>query len=113
MQSSFGATRKLNVLAEPSIETKATQASERPIEARTQHVQPVADEANSNQQTIQKKQKVVKEPALHEYNFGLQDAKTPLPHGIVQDVTLPERFAVSDQQIQTLEEDGVLHIKGV
>jgi Phytanoyl-CoA dioxygenase (PhyH) len=59
------------------------------------------------------KKKVLDEPALWEYNFGLQDPKIPLPHGIVQDVTPPERFAVTEEQMRTLEEDGVVHIQGV
>ena len=60
-----------------------------------------------------KKEKVVTEPALWEYNFGLQDPNIPLPHGIVKDVTPPEKFQITEEQIRTLEEDGVVHIKGV
>ncbi|KAG7338770.1 phytanoyl-CoA dioxygenase family protein [Nitzschia inconspicua] len=60
-----------------------------------------------------KKEKILKEPALWEYNFGLQDPVLTLPHGIVKDVSAPERFEVSEEQIQTLERDGVLHLKGV
>lgn len=60
-----------------------------------------------------KREKVVKEPALWEYNFGLQDQKLPLPHGIVKDVSPPETFQITEEQIQTLEKDGVVHIKGV
>lgn len=59
------------------------------------------------------KRKVLTEPALWEYNFGLQDPKIPLPHGIVQDETPPETFAVSEEQIRILEKDGVVLIKGV
>eukprot|EP00547_Thalassionema_nitzschioides_P004921 CAMPEP_0194200506 /NCGR_PEP_ID=MMETSP0156-20130528/1079_1 /TAXON_ID=33649 /ORGANISM="Thalassionema nitzschioides, Strain L26-B" /LENGTH=400 /DNA_ID=CAMNT_0038925511 /DNA_START=80 /DNA_END=1282 /DNA_ORIENTATION=+ len=59
------------------------------------------------------KKKVLDEPAIWEYNFGLQDSKLPLPHGIVKDVTSPEKFAITEEQIQTLERDGVVHIKGV
>ncbi len=61
----------------------------------------------------QRRQKVLKEPNLWEYNFGLQDPNIPLPHGIVKDVTPPEKFFVTEDQIRTLEEDGVVHIKGV
>lgn len=57
--------------------------------------------------------KILKEPALWEYNFGLQDPGLALPHGIEKDVTPPETFAITEEQIQTLERDGVLHIKGV
>jgi len=56
---------------------------------------------------------VIEEPALWEYNFGLQDPNLSLPHGIVTDITPPERFEITEEQIRTLEEDGVVHIKGV
>lgn len=60
-----------------------------------------------------KKSKILKEPALWEYNFGLQDPSIPLPHGIVERVTPPEKFEITPEQIRTLEEDGVVHIKNV
>jgi len=60
-----------------------------------------------------RKEKILKEPELWEYNFGLQDPGIPLPHGIVKDVTPPEKFQITEEQIRTLEEDGVVHIKGV
>ena len=60
-----------------------------------------------------KRQKILKEPPLWQYNFGLQDPKLALPHGIVKDVTAPEKFYITEEQIRTLEEDGVVHIKGV
>jgi len=63
--------------------------------------------------STQEKRKILREPELWEYNFGLQDPKIPLPHGIVRDVTPPEKFEVTEEQIQTLERDGVLHLKGV
>jgi hypothetical protein len=59
------------------------------------------------------KRKVLTEPNLWEYNFGLQDPKIPLPHGLVQDVSPPEKFQVTEEQIRTLEEDGVVLLKGV
>ena len=60
-----------------------------------------------------KRQKILKEPPLWQYNFGLQDPGLALPHGIVKDATAPEKFYISEEQIRTLEEDGVVHIKGV
>jgi len=57
--------------------------------------------------------KMLKEPALWEYNYGLQDGKLKLPHGIVKDVTVPEKYEVTAEDIATLERDGVVHIKGV
>lgn len=59
------------------------------------------------------KEKILNEPALWEYNFGLQDPGLAMPHGIVKDVTAPEKFTITEDQIRTLEEDGVVHIKGV
>jgi ectoine hydroxylase-related dioxygenase (phytanoyl-CoA dioxygenase family) len=61
----------------------------------------------------QRKQKVLDEPDLWEYNFGLQDPRLSLPHGLVQDVSPPETYSVTAEQIQTLHQDGVVHIKGV
>ena len=59
------------------------------------------------------KRRILTEPALWEYNFGLQDPCLTLPHGITPRVTAPETYALSESQIRTLEEDGVVHIKGV
>jgi len=60
-----------------------------------------------------KREKVVKEPALWEYNFGLQDPQLQLPHAIELGITPPEKFSITEEQIRTLEEDGVVHIKNV
>lgn len=62
---------------------------------------------------IPKREKILKEPALWEYNFGLQDPGLELPHGIVADVSPPEQYTITEEQIETLERDGVLHLKGV
>lgn len=70
-------------------------------------------EALISNAVAEKKSRVLQEPSLWEYNFGLQDPDVQLPHGIVKDVTDPERFEVTEEQIQTLEKDGVLHLKGV
>lgn len=59
------------------------------------------------------KKKILNEPSLWEYNFGLQDPGLTLPHGIVKDVSPPEKFEVTAEQIATLERDGVVHIKNV
>lgn len=74
---------------------------------------PTSDAAVDTAAATGKKKKVVEEPALWEYNFGLQDPKIPLPHGLVADVSPPETFAVTEEQIRTLERDGVVLIKGV
>jgi hypothetical protein len=60
-----------------------------------------------------KREKILKEPALWEYNFGLQDPQIPLPHDIVARTTPAETYPITEEQIQTLERDGVVHIKGV
>mmetsp|Transcript_17635 Transcript_17635/g.25119 ORF Transcript_17635/g.25119 Transcript_17635/m.25119 type:complete len:408 (-) Transcript_17635:2025-3248(-) len=62
---------------------------------------------------IQERRKILQEPNLWEYNFGLQDPNIELPHGIVKDVSKPERFEVTEEQLQILERDGVLHLKKV
>lgn len=62
---------------------------------------------------VLEKKKILNEPSLWEYNFGLQDPGLTLPHGIVKDVTPPEKFEVTAEQIATLERDGVVHIKNV
>jgi len=60
-----------------------------------------------------RRERVLKEPNLWEYNFGLQDHKIPLPHDIVRGQTKAEKFEVFEEQIETLERDGVVLIKGV
>uniref|UniRef100_A0A6U3ZS51 Phytanoyl-CoA dioxygenase n=1 Tax=Ditylum brightwellii TaxID=49249 RepID=A0A6U3ZS51_9STRA len=60
-----------------------------------------------------KREKILKEPALWEYNFGLQDPGLALPHGLKSRESAPETYAITEEQIRTLEEDGVVHIKGV
>jgi len=72
-----------------------------------------AEAASSPGAAAGQRQKVLKEPALWEYNFGLQDPGLSLPHGISPRATAPERFAITEEQVRTLEEDGVVHIKGV
>lgn len=68
---------------------------------------------NNNNSNTGKKEKILKEPALWEYNFGLQDPNLELPHGIQARVTPPEKFHITEEQIQTLERDGVVLIRGV
>jgi len=70
-------------------------------------------DADSVSSGMMKREKIIKEPALWEYNFGLQDPEIAMPHGIVKDVTLPEKFTLTEEQIRTYEEDGVVHIKNV
>eukprot|EP00568_Trieres_chinensis_P009256 CAMPEP_0183291942 /NCGR_PEP_ID=MMETSP0160_2-20130417/1185_1 /TAXON_ID=2839 ORGANISM="Odontella Sinensis, Strain Grunow 1884" /NCGR_SAMPLE_ID=MMETSP0160_2 /ASSEMBLY_ACC=CAM_ASM_000250 /LENGTH=426 /DNA_ID=CAMNT_0025452827 /DNA_START=205 /DNA_END=1485 /DNA_ORIENTATION=+ len=63
--------------------------------------------------TTPRREKILNEPNLWEYNFGLQDPGLVLPHGIQAGVSLPEKYAITEEQIATLERDGVVHIKGV
>lgn len=88
---------------------QSTRAAEEAV-ATTPSI-PSSDDANSMKSP--KREKVLKEPALWEYNFGLQDPELALPHGIVERVTPPEKFEITKEQIQTLERDGVVHIKNV
>jgi ectoine hydroxylase-related dioxygenase (phytanoyl-CoA dioxygenase family) len=60
-----------------------------------------------------KKQRILDGPDLWEYNFGLQDPRVTLPHALVRDVSPPETYAITEEQIRTLERDGVVLIKGV
>lgn len=105
-QRPFGGTKvSLNVLAEPEVvaQTTKTPAVEQSVSSDVIQLETKTD----------KKEKVVQEPALYEYNFGLQDPRIPLPHSLIQDVSIPERYVITDEQIRILEEDGVVHIKGV
>jgi hypothetical protein len=91
--------------------SQSTQSLDTPTTA-TDSTSVSVEEASDN--TIGgKKRKVIKEPALWEYNFGLQDPNLPLPHGLVKDVSPPETYSVTEEQIRTLERDGVVLIKGV
>jgi Protein involved in biosynthesis of mitomycin antibiotics/polyketide fumonisin len=72
-----------------------------------------APTTTANSMKSPKREKVIREPALWEYNFGLQDPQIPLPHDIQERITPPEKYAITEEQIQTLERDGVVHIKGV
>jgi Phytanoyl-CoA dioxygenase (PhyH) len=73
----------------------------------------VSRDSASDAESSGTKRKILTEPALWEYNFGLQNPQIPLPHGIVADVTPPERFAVTEEHLETLERDGVVLIRGV
>lgn len=64
-------------------------------------------------ESTDEKKKVLDEPDPWEYNFGLQDPNIPLPHRLIKDVSPPETFEVTEEQIRTLERDGVVLIKGV
>ena len=91
--------------------TKAFSLSQSTLTEPEQSTAPSKTTAKAMPGT--EKRKVLEEPALWEYNFGIQDPKIALPHGIVQDVSAPETFQITEEQIRTLEEDGVVLIKGV
>ncbi|KAL3775807.1 hypothetical protein ACHAW5_005069 [Stephanodiscus triporus] len=75
---------------------------------------PIAPSSSSSSRpTTGERRRILKEPALWEYNFGLQDPRLVLPHGIIPRVTPPERYSLDEGQIRALEEDGVVHIRGV
>mmetsp|Transcript_22172 Transcript_22172/g.68101 ORF Transcript_22172/g.68101 Transcript_22172/m.68101 type:complete len:433 (-) Transcript_22172:2170-3468(-) len=56
--------------------------------------------------------RVIGDYGVFDYGYWLQDPKIPLPPGVV-DGDAPEFFPVSQEQIETLERDGVVHVKGV
>ena len=87
------------------------QQSQSTAEVEAPEVMAVVSESVDT--TSQKREKILKEPPLWEYNFGLQDPGLALPHGIVKEVTPPEKYTITEEQIRTLDEDGVVHIKGV
>lgn len=93
--------------------TRLHQSSEVLQEKESNVVSEEKVEETSVMGTPRKREKVVTEPALWEYNFGLQDPGLPLPHGIIPGQTLPEKYQITEEQIETLERDGVVHIKGV
>uniref|UniRef100_A0A7S2VZW3 Phytanoyl-CoA dioxygenase n=1 Tax=Eucampia antarctica TaxID=49252 RepID=A0A7S2VZW3_9STRA len=80
----------------------------------TKTVSPVAPLPDMQEEsTSLRREKILSEPNLWEYNFGLQDPGIKLPHGIVDRKTAPEQFQITSEQIEILERDGVVHIKGV
>jgi Phytanoyl-CoA dioxygenase (PhyH) len=94
-------------------QTRVHQSSttlEKPLEA-TVAAAPVV--AVPTATTTSRKERVVEVPDLWEYNFGLQDPALALPHDLVERVSPPETFCISEEQIATLERDGVVLIKGV
>lgn len=95
---------RMNELRQSTIKAEGTSINGKVVNGSAEK------KSESSQST---KRKVLNEPAIWEYNFGLQDPNLSLPHGIVKDVTAPETFTITEEQIQTLERDGVVHIKGV
>jgi hypothetical protein len=104
----FGAPLALQVLAEPGTDTAVTflVGAEYKVKETVAVAPVVLPEISSPK-------RVLDEPKLWEYNFGIQDPKIPLPHGLIQDLSPPESYQVTDEQIRILEEDGVVHLKGV
>jgi hypothetical protein len=82
------------------------------VDSAEQTSAPASNTAGSEMASPRRK-KIVKEPWLWEYNFGLQDPNLQMPHGIVTGQTVPETYELTEDQLQTLETDGVVHIKGV
>jgi Phytanoyl-CoA dioxygenase (PhyH) len=105
-------------MTQPTTTTRCSALSQSTIqqdlEATTTVVSSVQAPVKSPETTTgTKKKKVLDEPAPWEYNFGLQDPKLALPHGLQQDVSPPETFAITEDQIRTLERDGVVLVKKV
>jgi len=89
----------------------ATDIPRLPVRETQQQPQELPTE--SQNPTSLKREKIIKEPPIWEYNFGLQNPSLTLPHGITPRVTPPETFQLTESQIATLERDGVVHIKSV
>lgn len=111
--AAIGASPTMAFVPSPSkvnsnMNMKSLQQSTRTAETTTEETTVTPDALKSP-----KREKVLKEPALWEYNFGLQNPQITLPHGIEERITAPEKYAITEEQIQTLERDGVVHIKGV
>ncbi len=98
-----------------STRAAATETESKPAEsvAVTEPVQQKTTQPPASVPSSGKREKILKEPALWEYNFGLQDPQLTLPHGIIPRVSSPEKYQITEEQIATLERDGVVHIKGV
>lgn len=94
------------------VETEAASGSSTP-EPTARRPQESTVAAAAPQTAAGERRKILKEPNLWEYNFGLQDPGLTLPHGITKRVTAPEKFEITEEQIRTLEEDGVVLIKNV
>jgi hypothetical protein len=106
--SRFAAQNRI-VVAQSSSTLTDTKTSTTDADAASATRSPAPASPKSKQQ----KQKVLDEPNLWDYNFGLQDPGIPLPHGLQERVSLPETFEVTEDQVRTLEEDGVVLIRGV
>mmetsp|Transcript_41809 Transcript_41809/g.75292 ORF Transcript_41809/g.75292 Transcript_41809/m.75292 type:complete len:415 (-) Transcript_41809:113-1357(-) len=91
-----------------SVDTDVSTTTTSSPEARPQRPQDTTAAPPTGE-----RKRILKEPALWEYNFGLQDPGLTLPHGISPRVTAPEKYELTEEQIQTLERDGVVHIKSV
>ena len=109
--------KKSRITTSPSIQmklsTRVADAAETTSSPSSVQSSASADQVVQQPQGGVAREKILKEPALWEYNFGLQDPALTLPHGIEARVSAPEKFELTEEQIQTLEEDGVVHIKGV
>lgn len=107
-------TRVASVESDISTSTSRETTSRESTLQRSQQARPASAAATPAQPaTTGERRRILKEPNLWEYNFGLQDPGLTLPHGISKRVTAPEKYELTEEQIQTLERDGVVHIKNV
>lgn len=113
VQRRHTSTSKVGVLSDVTVENKSNTSIKDSTSIKEQSDVVAPASVPESVDEIGRKQKVVTEPNLWEYNFGLQDPGLTMPHGIVDNVSPPERYTVTEEQIRTLEEDGVVHIKGV
>lgn len=95
-----------------ALRTVLRQSTEVADAAETVSAQPSAGSESAQDGPI-RREKILSEPELWEYNFGLQDPGLTMPHGLEAGVSPPEKYEITQEQIETLERDGVVHIKGV
>lgn len=105
-------TREIEAMISSSSSSTTTSQQQQQQQQASPVSSPIAPTSSSRPTTAERR-RILKEPALWEYNFGLQDPSLVLPHGINPRVTPPERYLLDENQIRTLEEDGVVHIRGV
>ncbi|GMI16892.1 hypothetical protein TrLO_g1719 [Triparma laevis f. longispina] len=110
--TSFQTALKANSASRIPGSSRVPVLAQSSVTSSTPAVSNVNDEINGTGM-IKRKAKVLKEPNLWEYNFGLQDHQITLPHSITPRVTPPETYLISESDIQVLERDGVVLLKNV
>lgn len=96
----------------PSHSNDDTRQKEQPIATGTDSATSSSSKTTTTSSSAGKS-RILTEPAVWEYNFGLQSPNIPLPHNIVVGQSTPETFQITPEQLQTLQQDGVVYIPSV